>query len=230
MAIALLSLLIPFLAQSGSVVGEAGSVTARAAQNVDVPGNRLFPEDGPAFATAQRLAVEHWGATACNGEVVTRWADLDEGTNATASWRNPSDAWNNAGENFDCIVELNTRADYDFPKLCTVLAHELGHLLGNPHAEADGLLMSAMYSGPLPACAEADPAADAPQADPAAASAATLASARKPAARPAAKKKRVLKTSARRRCVRRFSDGKRTKRCVTVKKKRVAVTRSRARS
>lgn len=230
MAIALLSLLIPFLAQGGSVVGEAGSVTARAAQNVDAPGDELFPADGPAFAAAQRLAVEHWGADACNGEVVTRWADLDEGTNATASWRNPSDAWNNAGENFDCIVELNTRADYTFRKLCTVLAHELGHLLGNPHAEVDGVLMSAMYSGPLPACAAADPAADAPETDPAAASAATLSSAaRKPAARPAAKRKRVLKTSARRRCVRRFSDGKRAKRCVAPKKKRAAAKRSRAR-
>ena len=89
MAIALLSLLIPFLAQGGSVVGGAGSVTARAAQNVDTPGNELFPQDGPVFATAQRLAVEHWGADACGGEVVTRWADLDPGTNATASWRNP---------------------------------------------------------------------------------------------------------------------------------------------
>src|SRR3712207_6942749 len=45
------------------------------------------------------------------------------------SWRNPTDAWNNAGENFDCVIEFNAGADYDWPKLCTVMTHEMGHLV-----------------------------------------------------------------------------------------------------
>src|SRR3712207_9307195 len=63
-------------------------------------------------------------------------------TNATASWRNPSDAWNNPGENFDCRIEFNATAEYDWPKFCTVMTHEVGHLSGQPHSDRPGELMS----------------------------------------------------------------------------------------
>lgn len=220
-AAVLLSLLIGLLsaggaldAKAGSVSAEAVSVTARAAQNVATPGDQAFPVDGPAFAAAQRVATSHWGAAACNGQVTTRWAAMDEGTNATASWRNPTDAWNNAGANYDCIIELNPKADYDFAKLCTVLAHELGHLVGKPHADAEGQLMSAVYTTALPACENAAPARAAAPAQTTERVTAT------PAAKPAATKtftKRTLRKPTRR-CVWRFTDGKRTKRCITTKR------------
>ena len=37
-----------------------------------------------------------------------------------------------------------------------VIAHEVGHLVGQQHAEQAGQLMSPYYSDPLPACASAD--------------------------------------------------------------------------
>ena len=70
---------------------------------------------------ARAIAVAHWGADPCGGAYTLTWTALDLGTNATASWRNPTDAWNNAGANFDCRIDLNPQADFDFPKLCTVL-------------------------------------------------------------------------------------------------------------
>ena len=135
----------------------AASAVARAAQS-DAPSGRpadaRFPLDGPAISEARRIAERHWGASACGGRVELAWGVLAEGTNATASWKNPTDAWNNAGENFDCRIELNARARYDWAKLCTVMAHEVGHLLGRPHAQDPSDLMAPEYRRPLDVCAQ----------------------------------------------------------------------------
>jgi hypothetical protein len=144
------------------------SVTARAASTdepVAAPDQR-WPVAGEAVQTAVRLADGHWGGPACQGRVELVWTTLAEGTNATASWRNPTHAWDNAGENFDCRVELSAAADYDWPKLCTVLTHELGHLHGRQHDDGD-VVMATVYRAPLAACeATPEPGAPAPVAEP----------------------------------------------------------------
>ena len=163
LAAAVASLALP-LTTGADVSGTQTTAAARGADTEDAPqrpGAELFPVGSPAFQTAQRVAGEHWGAAACNGQVTFTWAALEQGTNATAAWRNPTHAWDNTGENFDCVITLNTNADYDLPSLCTVLAHEMGHLLGRQHAEQDGDLMSPLYSEALPACAATAPADDA---------------------------------------------------------------------
>ncbi len=144
----------------GAAVGTAASYTPRAADAAGPGPDARFPVGGPSLEAAQRIAHAHWGGVPCAGTVEIRWAQLDGDTNATASWRNPTDAWNNPAENFDCTVELNSGMEYDWPKLCTVVAHELGHLLGRRHADDPRDLMAPVYSGELPACASAaDPAA-----------------------------------------------------------------------
>jgi len=224
---ALASLAVPFLGgDEQGVAVSAGSVTAKAAQHVEQPADQRFPVGGPLFAEAQRIAAAHWGVTACNGAVAVSWQPLEAGTNATATWRNPTDAWNNPGENFDCSVVMSTYAEYDFAKLCTVLAHELGHLVGRQHAAVDGDLMSPLYSAPLPACAQAAPDAPAAEeelvfedeaADADADAAADRTAPRKPRK---ASSKRALGRTKTSRCVRRFSDGRKgkSKRCVKAKK------------
>jgi hypothetical protein len=240
------ALAAPGLAADDDVSASATNVVTQAAQEGladERPGAEQFPLDSAAFQTAQRIATEHWGgAPACGGEVRFSWQAMDPGTNATASWRNPTDAWNNPAENFDCAIDLNTNAGYDLPKLCTVLAHELGHLLGNPHADQPGLLMSPVYSDALPACAGTAPApAPAPvQVAPAPAPASST----QPATRTRIVKKTVRTTTvtraakrtaarktlrrARTRCVRVLKAGKRTKRCTRVAR-RASAPASRAR-
>ena len=148
------------LGGSGAVSASAPSAAPRAdIDEVATPGDVAFPADGPSIGAAREIAERHWGGPACNGNVTIAWATLDPGTNATASWRNPTDAWNNAGANFDCRIDFNVHADFDWPKLCTVMAHEVGHLLGKQHAADTADLMAPVYNGALPACEQAsDPA------------------------------------------------------------------------
>ncbi len=222
---ALLGLLVPVLASSGPVSGSATSVEARAASTGDDGDGRAaaerFPVGGPSLETAMRVSAEHWGGPACGGNVALSWVPMDEGTNATASWKNPTDAWNNASANFDCKVELNSALDFDWEKLCSVVAHEVGHLMGQQHASVGGELMSPIYSGPLGACTRtpdpAAPAAPAPQSAPAAPRVAPPApeqrrSTAAPRLRLCARSARAKRSSRARRCgtrgnVRRWSTG-----------------------
>jgi hypothetical protein len=145
---------------SAVVVTGAGSVEVTVANQdaEELPrGDVAFPVGSEGMAKAQEVAVAFWGRQPCGGTYDLAWTPMDSQTNGTASWKNPTDAWNNVGENFDCEVDLNPEAGFDFPKLCTVLAHEIGHLIGNQHAEQPNLLMSTYYSEPLPECVAADP-------------------------------------------------------------------------
>lgn len=220
--VAAASLAMPFVATADpGVAGAAASVTARAAQHVEEPAPARFAVGGPLFQSAQRIAGEHWGGVAaCGGDVAVTWAALAPGTNATATWRNPTDAWNNAVANFDCSIELNANAEFDFAKLCTVLAHEVGHLVGRPHAAHAGDLMSPIYSTPLPACVAAAPPGPPDVADEPAEAATspavlqTASRASSPRKASAKRKKRSVRWSLRKagsakRCVRRFAAGRR---------------------
>jgi matrixin len=155
-----LALAAACLGGGAPVSGAAISASPRADFDAAVePGDALFPADGPSMTLARDLAVRHWGGAACDGQVAIGWSVLEPGTNATASWRNPTDAWNNAGENFDCRIDFNVRAEFDWTKLCSVMAHEVGHLLGRQHTDDPADLMAPFYSGPTAECAgSADPA------------------------------------------------------------------------
>lgn len=236
--IAVLSLAVPVLGAGGdgAVAASAGSYNAttpkaRAAQaGLATDGATRFPVGSAEMESAKATATAYWGAAPCGGNYQLQWVPLDAGTNATASWRNPTDAWANAGQNFDCRIDINPGADFDYAKLCTVLTHEIGHLVGQQHDPNAGQLMSAYYTAPIAQCevpgsAAATTAPGVEDADDAESDwdvAATSAPKRQ------LRKKTTAKTKSVKRCKVVKKSGKRVKRCRTVRAKK-AVRTSRAR-
>lgn len=208
-ALVALAATIASLAVSALTLGErgdtytvtTGSVTAKAAVADDGrPSAERFPVGGPAMQAAIGVAAGYWGTNACNGDFTVTWEPMDRMTNATASWRNPTDAWNNPGENFDCEIRFNTEADYDWQKFCSVMAHEIGHLAGKDHTSDQRDVMSPVYSEPLGECvASAEPGA--PVAAPAVSRSKPIGQQRRAAS--ASKKAAARKAAAKRRAVKR---------------------------
>lgn len=114
-----------------------------------------WPEDGPAVGRALDLAAQQWGVRACRGEIDVLWENLGARTNARAAWVTDRDRWADPAAYSDCEIDLSTAASWDWPKLCTVIVHEVGHLAGHGHSEDPFDVMFGEYVLPLPACAVA---------------------------------------------------------------------------
>src|SRR3954469_13758966 len=127
------------------------------------PPDQQFAVGGAAMQAAEVVAHAYWNADACSGQVEVSWTDQDTTINAVSTWKNPTDGYNNPGQNFDCTVEFNRDLDYDWPRFCTVLVHEFGHLTGHQHSPDPNDVMAAYYNRPLQQCQDtADPTAPAP--------------------------------------------------------------------
>jgi hypothetical protein len=141
------------------------------------------------------MGVEHWGMTPCGGKVSIRWGTLDPSINAQSSWVNPIDDFGHPSQNTDCQVTLSTGTWWDWPKLCTVTIHEIGHLTGHQHVDDPTDIMYFAYVQPAPECVSTpEPAETGPP--PAAPRAVAPAATPKPAVAAAKKviKKAVKKT------------------------------------
>src|ERR1700712_3579110 len=90
-----------------------------------------WPAAGSTVRTAMSLAAEHWGMSPCRGRVAIAWGALGAGTNAHSEWANAIDPWTQPSSNSDCSIALSLDTDWDWPKLCTVIVHEVGHLDGH---------------------------------------------------------------------------------------------------
>jgi hypothetical protein len=188
-AVAALSLLA-LLASAGSARGAGSPVTA--------PATR-WPVTGTAIRTAMSLGAEHWGFSPCRGRVAVAWVPLSAGLNAESSWTNDVDPFLQPSRNGDCDITLSLRDDWDWPKLCTVVVHELGHLAGHDHVDDPDDVMYPTYMRAIPECLATPEPAEAPQ--PAVRPAASKAAAATPrrAARPKARAKPHAKHPRRRR-------------------------------
>jgi hypothetical protein len=89
---------------------------------------------------AHALAVAHWGVDPCGGQVTVTWAHMGSGINARSTWM--SYDIHNPATYSQCAISYNLDVDWDWPKLCTVIEHELGHLAGHDHVDDPHDVMS----------------------------------------------------------------------------------------
>jgi hypothetical protein len=120
----------------------------------DSPATR-WPVGGSTLRLALGMATEHWGMSPCRGRVALSWASLGGAINAQSSWAAADDAdpFAQPSRNGDCEIALSLQAGWDWPKLCTVVLHEVGHLTGHDHVDDPGDLMYFSYVAAAPECA-----------------------------------------------------------------------------
>jgi hypothetical protein len=129
-----------------------------AAAQADVAPPQLPVPAADALTTAAHgLAVAHWGVDPCGGQVTVTWAHMGAGINARSQWM--SYDIHNPATYSQCSITYNLDVDWDWPKLCTVIEHELGHLSGHDHVNDPHDVMSPYYVYPTPECAAGAPAA-----------------------------------------------------------------------
>ena len=150
------------------------------------------PASDALTATAHALAVAHWGVDPCGGQVTVTWAHMGAGINARSQWM--SYDIHNPATYSQCSITYNLDVDWDWPKLCTVIEHELGHLAGHDHVNDPHDVMSPYYVYATPECASG---ATAPVAAPAPATTAQAPAVTPAASKTTAKKKAKRKASTR---------------------------------
>jgi hypothetical protein len=136
--------------------------------------------------SAHSLAVARWGVEPCGGQVTVTWAHMGGGINARSQWMSVD--IHNPATYSQCSITYNLDVDWDWPKLCTVIEHELGHLAGHEHVNDSHDVMSPYYMFPSPECATAQPGAQAAPAPVTVAQAPAVAAPRK-----ATSKRKVVK-------------------------------------
>jgi hypothetical protein len=157
----------PLLAALALTVASFAVVTTGAQADDDIPPATRFAVGSPAMQVAQSIAQANWGVSACGGQVDIQWGTDDPNINARSYWANPISSYDNPDLNVQCRIVLNSTMTFTWPKFCTVLVHEYGHLTGHQHSADGPDVMSPIYRAPLPACLIADPST-APAAAPAA--------------------------------------------------------------
>jgi hypothetical protein len=159
---------------------------AAAQADIDLP-ELPVPATDVLMSTAHGLAVSRWGVEACGGQVSVTWAHMGAGINARSQWMS-TDVHNPATYS-QCSIAYNLDVDWDWPKLCTVVEHELGHLSGHEHVNDPRDVMSPYYVYPSPECASGQGAASAAPAPAATAEAPAAAPVAHKAKKKAAKRK-----------------------------------------
>jgi hypothetical protein len=161
---------------------------AQASASVPVPAADALT------TTAHALAVARWGVDPCGGQVAVTWAHMGAGINARSTWMSVD--IHNPATYSQCAISYNLDIDWDWPKLCTVIEHELGHLAGHEHVNDPHDVMSPYYVFPSAECAGGPPGAQAAPAPVAVAPAPTAAAARNATSKPKVAKGKAKATNA----------------------------------
>ncbi len=130
-----------------SAANGAGTASASTANDLT-----QFAVDSPAMIHAELIAVKYWGTSPCGGVVSVSWTALDPSINASSNWWNPVSAYGNAGQNSRCAITLNQSQAFDWPMFCTVMVHEIGHLVGQQHTTDQSSVIYPIYIAPIAEC------------------------------------------------------------------------------
>jgi hypothetical protein len=142
------------------------------------------------MAAAHSLAVARWATEPCGGQVAMSWTHMGQGINARSQWM--SIDVNDPSTYSECSITYNLDVDWDWPKLCTVVEHELGHLAGHDHVNDPHDVMSPYYVFAAPECAlPKSQTAAAPDRAPRSVASSKRASSTKKASRRSAKKRKA---------------------------------------
>jgi hypothetical protein len=152
------------------------------------------PASDALTGTAHGLAVARWGGDPCGGQVTVTWAHMGAGINARSQWM--STDVHNPATYTQCSVSYNLDVDWDWPKLCTVIEHELGHLAGHEHVDDPHDVMSPYYVYPSPECASGQGAPSAAPAPATTAEAPAVTTTPRKATKKKATKRKVVKRKA----------------------------------
>ena len=137
-------------------------VPAAASAADALPPAVSVPAADALMAQAHTLAIARWGVEPCGGQVSVAWAHMGSGINARSQWM--STDVHNPATYTQCAITYNLDVDWDWPKLCTVIEHELGHLDGHDHVDDPHNVMSPYYIYPTSECsAGTAPATTAPR-------------------------------------------------------------------
>ena len=142
------------------LAGLVASAVSVARASAATPAQR-YPVGSAGMSLAVSIAERYWDADPCGGDVALSWATVDPSwVNARAYWSNPIGVSGHADANFACSVVFNANAWLPWPRFCSVVAHEYGHLTGHSHSDDPSDVMAGVIRTTLPACAAvADPAA-----------------------------------------------------------------------
>lgn len=178
-----------------------------AAAHAATPTAVPVPANDALTATAHALAVARWGVDPCGGQVTVTWAHMGSGINARSQWMSVD--VHDPSTYSQCSITYNLDIDWDWPKLCTVIEHELGHLAGHEHVDDPHNVMSPYYVYPTPECTTGQPGVQpvpAPVATaqvPGAKTSAVATSKRKVVKRKVVKRKRVKRNAVTHKAVKR---------------------------
>ena len=128
------------------------AATACASASAPALAATASPAPARALQAAQTFAQSHWGATPCAGRIAISWMTLRANTNAMSTWGNPVGQYADASSNTDCAIAFNVAASWDRAKLCSVVTHEYGHLLGHAHSSDPADTMYPYYLAPIAGC------------------------------------------------------------------------------
>jgi hypothetical protein len=196
-------------------------VPAAASAAGTLPPAVAVPAADALMAQAHTLAVAHWGMDPCDGQVSVTWAHMGAGINARSQWMSTNVA--DPSTYSDCSISYNLDVDWDWPKLCTVVEHEMGHLSGHDHVNDPHDVMSPYYIYPSPECAAGTAAATPePAPDPTPVASSRASTGHKTARHKATKSKRRKPTAAARKAAARRAARARAR----AAKERAVVTRA----
>ena len=136
----------------GALLALALMTAGPVADAVAAPALKV-PAAASVSAAATELGASHWGRQACGGQVAITWEHLGTRTNAESRWA--SAAGGAPSTYLRCTIAFSLDVHWDWPKLCTITEHELGHLNGHAHVDDDADLMSAYYFDATPECEQA---------------------------------------------------------------------------